>query len=120
MRASLALAAMMLLASACAQDEPAANRPASSPPGNLLAVSVSYPASGVAFYERTTYSVGPYESTVGAELVWASGEAHVAPYGTLAYYGARTSVTVEVFMPKLAPFLGSADRILTITTTYRW
>lgn len=120
------LATTLLASGIAAAEEPTGSLPeARVLAGATLSCSAAAPSWVVGCWvERPILTLGPVELALGldgqATVAGSLDDAHLAPYGILAYYGDTTSVWLELRLPELAgvPVFGSPDW-LRVGFTYR-
>lgn len=108
------LLVLTLLGSASAEgDAPAA--PAFGVLANAtVSCSAAWPSTTVGcFVERPVLVLGGLELAVGVDaqalLSGTLDDAHLAPYGILAYYADTWSAWLELRLPELAPTIGNPE-----------
>lgn len=89
-----------------------------------LSCSVKLPSGTLGcFLERPVFVLGGLEVAVGVDaqaVLTGGGDAHLAPYGIIAYYADTWSAWLEVMLPELGvPVLGAPDW-MRVGFTYRF
>lgn len=104
------------LGSALAEGEPGTDSVAGLLAGSSITCSTAWPSATVGcWWERPIWVVGDVEIALGVDaqavLTGSWGDAHLAPYMIVAWYGAMASAWLEVRLPDLGgiPVLGDSD-----------